>query len=202
LAGLNGYIQDIVGEIPSAAGQDIHCDHNGVDVRNGLTNCKWNGLAPNVLANEPASDSVSISLKKKNPYRHWLEYNVSHSGDAAYFSIQGRNTKQCRLVFDEPVAEVHIEDAAPDPRYKTVNEDGSTQIRLFSRTWDKNFKVNVTWNGEEAKGQTGKVGCMWSDANQLGVVPAYDEIHRFMPVWSTITKSADGLVEGWKEFEV
>lgn len=209
LAGVDGYIQEIIGEIPSAAGQDLNCDHNNADIRAGLTNCKWHGLAPNVLANEPALDSVvdvdskkKTKKTKKNPYKHWVDYNISHSGDSASFSIQGRNTKQCRIVFDEPVSEVHIEDAAPDPRYKVVNDDGSTQIRLFSRTWDKNFRVNVTWNGEEAKGHSGKLMCMWSDANQLGVIPAYDEIRSFIPVWSAVTKSADGLVEGWKEFEV
>ena len=133
LAGLDGYIQDIVAELPSSTGQDVHCERNS-GIR-GLTNCKWAGLAPNVLANEPASESVHIDTKKTNPYKNWVEYNISHSGDIAYFSIQGRNTKQCRLDFDEPVDVVHIEDAASDPRYDAVNEDGSSQIRLFSRDW-------------------------------------------------------------------
>ena len=152
------------------------------------------------MATEAVSRS-SIHAKGIN-YTTWLDYDIISANSSAQFSIQGRNTKQCRIVFHDPVSEVHIEDAASDRRHKPVTERGSSQVRLFSRTWDKNFKVNVTWSGQEAKGQTGRVVCMWSDANKLGTIPAYDEIIRFMPVWSAVTKTSDGLVEGWKEFTV
>lgn len=48
----------------------------------------------------------------------------------------------------------------------------------------------------------GKVVCLWSDANTEGVIPALDEVKKFMPVWSAVTKAADGLVEGSKRFMV
>jgi len=41
---------------------------------------------------------------------------------------------------------------------------------------------------------------MWSDANQEGVIPALDEARKFLPVWTAVTKFADGLVEGGKRF--
>ena len=53
----------------------------------------------------------------------------------------------------------------------------------------------------EAKGKSGKVGCMWSDVNEPGVVPALDEVWRFEPVWSVVSKGGDGLVEGWREWK-
>jgi hypothetical protein len=196
LTGLDGYIQDIISELPSAAGQSLRCGGQGVDpLRTGLQTCIWHGLAPNVLATE-------VAQLAKEDTKTWLDYNISSSNSSAQFSIRGRNTKSCRLVFDNFVSELSIGDAASDPRYKPILDRGSAQIRLASRTWDKNFRVNVTWSGEEAKGQTGKIVCAWSDANQHGTIPAYDEVRRFAPVWSAVTKSADGLVEGWKEFTV
>jgi hypothetical protein len=45
------------------------------------------------------------------------------------------------------------------------------------------------------------VGCMWSDVNQPGVIPALDEIWRFEPVWSVVSKGGDGLVEGWRDWK-
>ena len=197
LIGLDGYLQDIIGELPSAAGQPLDCGDQATDtLRSGLQSCVWHGLAPNFMANEEVSETSG------HKYKTWLDYNITAANNSAQFSIQGRNTKSCRIVFNQPVSEVNIEDAASDPRYEPVSDRGSSQIRLFSRDWDKNFKVNVTWSEQEAKGQTGKVVCMWSDANQIGSIPAYDELRRFMPVWSAATKISNGLVEGWKEFTI
>lgn len=196
LTGLDGYIQDIIAELPSAAGQTLRCGGQGVDpLRSGLQTCVWHGLVPNVLATEAA-------LLAKDETKSWLDYNISASNNTAQFSIRGRNTKSCRLVFDTSISDLSIEDAASDPRYDPISERGSAQIRLASRSWDKNFRVNVTWSGEGAKGQTGKILCAWSDANQHGTIPAYDEVRRFAPVWSAVTKTADGLVEGWRDFTV
>ena len=201
LIGLNGYLQDIISDLPSAAGQPPRCGSQATDkIQSGVQSCVWHGIAPNVMATERVSRTSSSH--KEDVYKTWLDYNITSANNSAQFSIQGRNTKSCRLVFDQPVSEVYIEDAATDPRYHSVPDRGSSQIRLFGRDWDKNFKVNVTWSEQQAKNQTGKVMCMWSDANQLGTIPAYDELRRFAPVWSAVTKMSDGLVEGWKEFTV
>lgn len=52
------------------------------------------------------------------------------------------------------------------------------------------------------KGLDGKAVCLWSDDNKPGLIPALDEIRRFMPIWSAVTKYGDGLVEGSKPFVV
>lgn len=56
--------------------------------------------------------------------------------------------------------------------------------------------------GEEQSKLEGDVVCLWSDQNERGVIPALDEVRRFMPVWSVVTKLGDGLVEGKKAFSV
>ena len=200
LIGLDGFVQDIVEDLPSAAGQEVNCGpHVGDAFRSGLTSCIWSGLEPNVVANESLSGSIDSESSKRH-LETWLSYNVMHSNGWAQFTIQGRSTKQCRIVFDRAVSDVQIEDAASDPRYKPVAKKGSSEIRLLSREWDKNFEVNVTWSDQQTTGQTGKVICLWNDANQLGTIPAFDELRRFGPVWSAVTKTSDGLVEGFKKF--
>lgn len=205
LTGIDGYIQDIISEMPSAAGQHLKCGHIPWASRSGLQSCAWQGLAPKVVPEHNVFAPYS-NRTKENKYQRWLDYNVTLDNNTASFTLRGRNTKQCRLIFDTPVSGIQIDDAATDPRFKTVAnfDGGNDQVRLFSRTWDKTFKVEVTWSDAlgPAKGQTGKVMCLWSDANQLGTIPAFDEVKRFEPVWSAVTKASDGLVEGWKSFEL
>lgn len=206
LTGLDGYVQEVIGELPSSTGKEVHCNHATEDpLRKGLRSCTWHGLHPNIV---PEGDTSLISLSKKKHHTEpttssWLSFNLTHTNSTASFTLRGRNTKACRLTFADPVSDAWIEDAASDPRYETTADDGSKEVRLFSREWDKTWRVNVTWPGDDgAKGREGKVMCLWSDVNVRGVIPAYDEVRRFAPVWAAATKSGDGLVEGWKGFRV
>lgn len=196
LLGIDGYLQDIIEEFPSAAGQALHCGETSATNRQGLTGCSWHGLPPNVV---PRNYN---GLPSNSTYKDWLNFNVTKSGNTALFSLQGLNTKICRLYLDNEVSNVAVEGGASDDRHPNVPDGGSNQVRLFSRTWDKTFRVNVTWNEGQAKGQTGRVACFWSDANQPGTIPAFDEVRRFEPVWSAVTKNEDGLLEGWKSFSI
>lgn len=210
LAGLDGYIQDVIAEMPSAAGQPFHCGDTSMVNRNGLVSCSWHGLPPNVVPRGyEALESVKKGNKTEKPYQRWLSLNVTHDGDTALFSLRGLNTKICRLVFDNAVESISIEGGASSPLQRAVGDDGSYQVKLFSRDWDKNFRVNVTWPAAStssakgvAKGQTGRAWCSWADVNQAGAIPAYDELHRNEPTWSVVTKTADGLLEGFKQFVV
>jgi len=200
LSGLDGYVQDIISVLPSAAGQPLCCGDIPLVASGGLQTCTWHGLAPDVVPKDITMAPYSNRTLKG--YKSWLAYNATFYNQSATFTFRGRNTKQYRLLFDSPVSSVHIEDGATDPRFKTITEKGSYQVRLFPRTWDKTMTVNVTWSEEQAEGQTGKVMALWSDANQHGTIPAYDEIRRFQPIWAAVTKAGDGLVEGWKAFEL
>lgn len=200
LQGLDGFVQDVAAEMPSAAGQILDCGPSVLPRRAGLTSCCWHGLPPNVVPRGYAHAQKNSTLK--HSYRSWLGVSVAHEGNSAVINLQGQNTKMCRIVFENPVSSVSITDAATDARQRPVGEAGSYEIRLFSRDWDKIFQVNVTWDGEKAKGQKGRAWCMWDDANTSGSIPAYDELHRFEPVWSVATKTSDGLLEGFKDFVV
>lgn len=195
LVGLDDFLQEITEEMPSAAGQALDCGHPSVTNRDGLVECRWQGLLPNVVPRK------YNGLPSNSTRKDWLDFNVTRDGSTAAFSLQGLNTKICRIYFDTAVSDVVVEDGAVDDRQPTVPEGGSSQVRLLSRSWDKTFKVNVTWE-DAAKGQTGRVACFWSDANQPGTIPAFDELRRYEPVWAAVTKSDDGLFEGWKAFSI
>ncbi|KAF4555673.1 Peptidase family M28-like protein 4 [Elsinoe fawcettii] len=97
-----------------------------------------------------------------------------------------------------------------EPDATRITDKGNTQIRLWSRTFDPTFRVVVDIAGsrEAESNEAGKVGvkgkamCVWSDANKKGTIPALDELLQYAPVWAAITKNGDGLVEGYKEFEL
>jgi hypothetical protein len=200
--GLDGYVQRIIADMPSASGQPLNCGDPNLPQRKGLTSCSWHGLPPNVVPRGYITVPHNSSLK--HAYRDWLDVNVTRDGASAAISLRGQNAKMCRITFDHAVSQVQVEDGATDPRQRPVGDAGSTVVRLFGRTWDKTFRVNVTWDETTTTTtpQRGRVWCMWSDANTPGAIPAYDELHRFEPVWSVVSKSSDGLFEGFKGFEV
>ncbi|KAM0720592.1 hypothetical protein Q7P37_004728 [Cladosporium fusiforme] len=207
LTGAEGYLQTIVDQLPSVAGQPLNCSSADDPRRAGLQTCRWEGLAPNILVS--TKDSTPLQTHAADYYKDWVKYNVTNSGKSALLTFSGKETKNCRLLFDSPVSSLHItnttdiiQNNSKPARRDDGSGKGTTELRLFSRSWDKEFQVNVTWADGEAKGKSGKVGCMWSDVNERGVVPALDEVWRFEPVWSVVSKGSDGLVEGWRNWQV
>lgn len=197
LLGLTPFVQTAISDIPSAAGQFINCVKEEDRKR-----CSWTGPRPQVAGN-------AAYVYSKTPYRTWLNYNTSvtdrrKSSSTAQFRISGKNTRACKLVFDTPVSNVFVHGQAPeDTRLPPVPDGGSKEIRLWSRTWDRTWTVDVTWDTKEhGKNLTGKAVCMWSDVNQKGVIPAFDEVKHYVPAWAAVSKAADGLVEGYKSFAV
>jgi hypothetical protein len=107
-------------------------------------------------------------------------------------------------VFDSPIRKFRVKGQGPvDERLLTVPQGGSKEIRLWSRTWDRTWTVDVRWDHKVNDPKlNGTVICEWSDVNQKGLVPAYDEALHFLPEWAAITKAADGLVEVHEHFSV
>ena len=177
--------------LPSAYGQQVECVlADPPQMHSKRERCSWSGISPHVASNKTRS-LVRFSTSKID----------DHSTN---FQISGTNTRACKILFDRPIIAFEVDGAAHvDKRMPSVSEVGSKEIRLWSRTWDRTWSVNVTWDDDElAKGQTGKVACMWSDVNHDGTIPAYDEALHFAPDWVAMTKLADGLVEGYKRFVV
>ena len=202
LLGLEDYIRPIISAIPSAAGQSISCVSRE-EIRSGLKYCSWEGIAPRVVPNFPAG------TPPEKAYAKWLSYNVSRTTgqNLARFNISAQNSRACVLRFDRPIKGFNVLGGSRDDRFDPVPEMGSDQIRLWHRDWDRSWTVDVEWPVSDGKqpgdeGLEGKVVCLWSDDNVEGVIPALDEIRRFAPDWSAVSKAQDGLVEGVKRFMI
>jgi hypothetical protein len=203
LAGIEEYVQKIITYVPSAAGQTITCVERS-QVRSGIAFCTYDGIAPSVFKN------VQDSIPPERSYNQWLNYTTSRvSGEnKATFHIQGLETRACALRFDDPFTAFHVHGAASnDGRWSDVPKSGSDQIKLWHRDWNRDWVVDVEWPVSGGKlpgdeGRSGRVVCLWSDDNLPGSIPALDEVQSFAPEWATITKLAEGLVEGSKSFVV
>jgi hypothetical protein len=55
---------------------------------------------------------------------------------------------------------------------------------------------------EWAEYQSGTVGLEESKDLALAKIPAYEEVLQFLPKWAVASKTADGLVEVYKRFEI
>ena len=203
LVGIEQYIREIISHISSAAGQNVSCVSRP-EIRSGLSFCSWEGLAPRVVR------SVDDGVPPERSYNDWLDYKVTRiqGHNSARFQISGKETKACILRFDEPFSAFNVHGAANnDGRWAEVPSSGSDQIKLWHRDWDRHWDVDVAWPVSDDKvvgeeGRSGRIVCLWSDHNEIGTIPALDEVQRFAPKWTSIVKVMDGLVEGSKPFNV
>jgi hypothetical protein len=199
LTGLDGYIQRIVRDLPSAQGKPLNCTTPEVATRKELKTCEWQGLPAKVVPQ--ATQAAPFS--NKTYIDSWLDYSI-HKGSSSNrttIRVVGQNTRACRIVFDTPITELAVAGAVSDPRFKPVGTAGSREVRLWHREFGQAWNVDVTWNADEQSRLSGKVVCLWSDAN-AGDIPAFDEVQHYLPVWAIPSKISDGLVEGFKHFEV
>lgn len=197
LLGLPPFVEMAISSIPSAAGQAVNC----ASVENRQI-CSWTGPTPQV-------NGVNGYNYTKKPYRSWMSYNASIIAESkttskARINITGKNTRACKLLFDSPVSGIHVHGQAPeDRRLPAVPEGGSSEVRLWSRTWDRQWTVDIEWDSKSyGRSLSGKAICEWSDINQKGTIPAFDEVEHYVPTWVAITKAADGLVEGSRTFNI
>ncbi|KAL8667329.1 MAG: hypothetical protein Q9202_000903 [Teloschistes flavicans] len=205
-----GYLRQITSSLPSTAGQDIACGDS--NVRKDLMACAWHGLPPHVVPTPPPSSGIPPQFG----YADWLSFNISRPANStrneAVISVVGKNTRACKILLDTPVSDFSVQGATPAHPSDKIPKEGTKEIRLWSRTWEKPWHVRVRW-GESAsstlrsgfqrqrrQGLNGKVVCLWSDANDSGVIPALDEVWRYIPEWAAVSKTGDGLVEGSKRF--
>ncbi|KAL4787664.1 hypothetical protein BJX76DRAFT_345355 [Aspergillus varians] len=194
LTGVQPFVYDVAAGLPSAAGQHVTCDPLGDRVK-----CSWAGIPPSVVAeNKPPEEWVSLEITKS-----------TDKARQAQFKISGQNTRACKVLFDSPIKNFHVANSAYDPRFPHTSAKGIKEIRLWSRTWEDTWIVDVEWfSGENASPNnspgplTGQIVCLWSDYNQPDAIPALDEVRQYGPAWVAVSKLADGLVEGRKTFEI
>ncbi|GBE82458.1 Vacuolar membrane protease [Sparassis crispa] len=213
LTGLPGFVNErVIPELPSSWGKDLSCSEDPV-VRPNLLTCRWEGA---LLANPGGPSSSSSSSPATED---WLDLAVTRvNASAARVSLGGRNTRACRLYFDRPIAHFAVRGAADGgallPGY-AMPPEGVRELRLWSRTWDRVFEVELWWEeAEDGYGEApfeGRAACEWAEyasgaaggvAGAGGRIPALEEVKMFLPVWALPTKTADGLVEAWTKFSV
>ena len=196
LTGLDGYVQRIIGDLPSAQGQNLNCTTPEVASRKELMSCAWEGIPAKVV---PQLSSFSNKTLAKS----WLDYSIhkSNSTNKATIRVLGHNTRACRILFDTPIFDLAVVGAVSDARFRVVGETGSREVRLWHREWSQPWNIGVTWDATEQPKLSGRIVCLWSDAN-AGEIPAFDEVQHYLPLWAISTKFGDGLVEGYKHFEI
>ena len=192
------YLADTINSLPSAAGQKRECTSSSV--RRGLTECAWHGLPPEVV------QKSHPEIPPHHAYSDWVTYHIFRAPNSteARIRLWGRNTRNCKIQFNQPIYDFTVEGAGNDKRFQRVPEQGSKQVILWSRTWEKEWIVKIKWQPRPGSGSgiDGRVVCLWSDDNETGVVPALDELRHFAPDWVALAKTDDGLVEGSKAFLV
>jgi len=206
LTGLRGFVDEmLIPKMPSASGASIECDSSAEKL--GLQRCSWSGgLVPS-----PGGNTSSVSVPKTK----WLTVTTSRTGsDSIRISVQGRNTRACRLYFDSPISEYVVHHPKGEKKGKSemqpgylVGEDGIKEVRLWSRTWDREFTVDIKTRSSSTL--TGRAACEWSEfeSGSIGVgtggkIPALEEMLTFLPKWAVVTKVSDGLVEVIQDFNV
>ncbi|KAH7117592.1 endoplasmic reticulum metallopeptidase 1 [Dendryphion nanum] len=205
LTGLDGYVQSIIKELPSAQGQSLNCTTPQIATRKELKKCAWDGLpAYPVPQLEPKGFNTCNNNTKNTTYHDtWLDYSIHSDKGAnkATIRVVGRNTRGCRILFDTPMVDLAIDGGVSDPRFNAVGKHGSRELRLWHREWDQPWNVSITWDREASSTPSGSIVCLWSDAN-ADAIPAFNELQHYLPVWAIATKLGDGLVEGSKRFKI
>ena len=149
----------------------------------------------------------------------WIHVETSRNGEHnATFVVRGRNTRKCSIDFDRPINWYHVR-GAPNLRFQPgyeISEQGLTNISLWSRTWNKEFIVDIGWDsGEESNGtsiMSGSIGCAWAEyasmtkgtrwAEKSAKIPALEELLTFLPLWAAPIKWATPLVQAEARFAV
>jgi hypothetical protein len=229
LYGIPEYLRDIVPELPSAQGKHVDCfkSHS----KSGLLGCSWpSGSAmmpqPGSASKMPEPDIPlnSSSVDTLDQADFFRAEVTRTSRTSAELTVQGKNTRNCRLYFENrPIVRYTVDGAVQGmQRNYGVNENGVKEVRLWSRDWNKTFVVNVEWRDYTGLGEglKGRVACEWAEyaSASAGVpgqgenptkggfrsakIPALEELLSFLPTWVVVSKNMDGLVEAWESFEV
>ena len=171
--------------------------------------CEWDsgtGMRPVPGNNDNSTEYFDASVSRIGP-------------SSARIKVKGRNTRSCRVYFDnQSISEyvVRSSDGVGErkgmQRGYEVGKGGIKELILWSRTWDREFVVDVKW-GDGNTGLQGRIGCEWAEYESAaidhgsggrvsGKIPAFEEVLRFLPEWAVSSKQDDGLVEVLAPFSV
>lgn len=204
LVAVPGYLEKYI--VPSTPSGDdaqrtgtVKCAPAGTR-KIGLLSCRFPSLTPNVAPSTTRGSLWSASAAKAE----LLKVNATRlTAGSGIISIKGENTRSCRVYFDHPIKSISVKGG--DDRIQegySFPDGGLNEARVWSRTWDRTFEVIVRWTADVEEGEFGgKVSCNWSEMRSERI-PALDEQISFIPTWAVVSKLNDGLVEGFKRFEM
>jgi hypothetical protein len=240
LSGPERYLRSpLVSYIPSSqkGGKPVNCKPDPFKL--GLTRCEWESGAR--MQPVPGSaNNTDIALDQHTPWKRgeFFKANVIKTGPStARFRVKGRNTRSCRLYFDNRHVfkyDILVPDADGSfvssgkgmQRGYEIPPWGIKEIRLWSRSWEKEFVVDIdlgksTEITSQQTGVKGRIACEWAEYESAMVdygllapgteetwdesrakIPAFEEVLYYLPEWAVVSKAADGLVEAWASFEV
>ncbi|KAJ7074088.1 hypothetical protein C8F01DRAFT_1099195 [Mycena amicta] len=201
------FVQELLKRIPSALEPeaDVQCGTNSA-TRVGLVGCSWkSGLLalPSSSADGPGPANAA----------RWLKASATRLGPtSARFVLSARNTRGCRLSFLNRKIKKHYVHGSEGGilEFGSVSEHEYTDLKLWSRTWDRLMTVDVEWDAEGAESKLeGKIACSWAEyasgsvgLEGTGRIAAFEEVVNFLPTWAAVTKLAEGLVEAAYTFTV
>ncbi|KAF9535034.1 hypothetical protein CPB83DRAFT_888966 [Crepidotus variabilis] len=221
----------------------INCGSDPLKI--GLTRCEWSvgsKMAPSPGTLKSTQMTTTEEENTKWGDSEFLKATVKRTGPStAQIRVRGRNTRSCRVYFDaQPVFKYNISESRKDgslfagstmQKGYDVPSTGVKEVRLWSRTWEKEFVVDVGWgNKTDNSGldvMEGRVACEWNeyesalvdsgpfghkdvgglrgdgvqDANRPKI-PALEEVLASLPEWAVVSKATDGLVEAWAPFVI
>lgn len=238
LIGPERYIRTLVSYVPSSNnGKNVNCGPDPFKI--GLTRCDWE-TSPRMQPVPGSANYTDLALVNHTLWRRgeFFRAEVVKTGPStARFRVEGRNTRSCRLYFDNRAA-FKYDVLIPDGNGSFVLSGkgmqkgyeippwGIKEVRLWSRTWEKPFVVDVDWNNSmgitsQETDVKGRIACEWSEYESATVdngslapstgmtwdesrakIPAFEEVLHYLPEWAVVSKADDGLVEAWAPFEL
>lgn len=222
LIGPGRYIKTLVASLPSSLrGNDQGSVCADDKAKIGLTNCEWASganMVPDPGLHRYDHEEKGVAKEKVDQSRFFYKLDAARTGAAsATITVQGRNTRSCRMYFDAPIFGYNVRQTTI-PRFSEslaqskgdtshrenqkllvdvpknggmqegyeVGPKGIKEVRLWSRTWDKEFKVDVTWrspteageSNSSAKHMQGRIACEWAEYQSAMIDTGNDLLNR------------------------
>lgn len=204
LSGPEMYIRGLIPYLPSARGQTPACKFESL--RLGLLTCEWDSsaLMPNpgdgaIPPGAPGPRPLPRATPIKWAKDELLKASIERTSDtSAQITLRGQNTRNCRVYFDShavgdfsiwthrasededkvpPVATRPTRSGEMQEGYE-IGPNGVNELRLWSRSWNREFGLDVDWRAfanKSSPGGTlrGRVSCNWNEyeSAMVGNIP-------------------------------
>ncbi|KAL1878061.1 hypothetical protein VTK73DRAFT_8196 [Phialemonium thermophilum] len=226
--GIDEYVRRVIAELPSSAGKPIHCD---ASTKQGLVRCSYDAatVAPNIghaidgstSLRGAYADLITVNVTRGEGNKARIQIDavdtkacfLSFDRTVSKLDVAGSSGWDARFgpYPDEGLGLIKLwrrdwdKTWEVDFEWEDKSESVAHMEHEYSVEGRHGEKDNAQLDDElkvRSVAMEGTVSCQWSDANVPGTIPALDEALWYSPVWTAITKSAEGLVEGKKRFQV